>query len=167
MKKSIFILIAFLFLACMPAMATAYTYGGHSYELTSQTMTWTEANAYAQSTGGWLVTINDQNEQEWLESTFGTSSRYWIGFNDRDIEGTWVWANGETPGYTNWDSGEPNNASNEDAAVMNWGSSGAWNDWSTSHSVYAIIESPVPVPSAAWLLGVGLISMTAWRRRHS
>lgn len=170
MKKSILVLMAFVFLTGMPAMAmaTAYTYNGHFYEVTSSSMTWTEANDYAQTMGGWLVTINDQAEQDWLEDTFGTSTMYWIGFNDLATEGTWEWANGETSGYTNWDSGEPNDYNNnEDAAIMNWQTSGEWNDWPITNSTYAIIESPVPVPSAVWLLGLGLISMTAWRRRHA
>jgi hypothetical protein len=29
-------------------------------------------------------------------------------------EGTWKWVTGETYSYTNWNSGEPNNAGNED-----------------------------------------------------
>ncbi len=116
--------------------------------------------------GGWLVTINDQNEQNWLNTTFGYSTKYWIGFNDIETEGTWVWDNGETPGYTNWYSGEPNNLGNEDVAVMNWGSNGRWNDWNVANKALAIIESPVPVPSAIWLLGAGLIALSRWCRRH-
>ena len=50
----------------------------------------------------------------------------WIGLNDRSVEGTFVWSNGEAVTYTNWTAGEPNNSGNEDCAHI-W-SSGTWND---------------------------------------
>jgi hypothetical protein len=33
----------------------------------------------------------------------------WIGLTDQNVEGTFEWANGESVGYTNWTTYEPNN----------------------------------------------------------
>ena len=38
----------------------------------------------------------------------------WIGINDIDNEGTFIWADGTEVTYTGWNSGEPNNIGNED-----------------------------------------------------
>ncbi|NJL55065.1 hypothetical protein HC928_07640 [bacterium] len=103
----------------------------HQYCL-SAASTWTEAQQYGQSLGGYLVTVNDSAEQDWLLSTFGSQRLYWIGYSDRDSEGNFVWASGQTPDYTNWLAGEPNNGkcfADEHYAAMNWFSAeGQWND---------------------------------------
>ena len=87
-------------------------YDGHSYKLTSGEMTWTTAEAEANSNGGNLVAINTSGEQQFLESTFLVGSldqvAVWIGINDAQTEGTFVWSNGDPVTYTNWQSGEPN-----------------------------------------------------------
>ena len=86
------------------------THNGHTYVQTPSTMTWQQAEDFAQSLGGNLVTITDQAEQDFLQQTFG-SSNLWIGLNDIDNEGTHVWSSGEAVTYTNWGSGEPNTPS--------------------------------------------------------
>ena len=114
---------------------------GHFYKQVGP-MTWAEAEAYAVSVGGHLVTINDQIEQDWLAAPF-TQPKLWIGMNDRAVEGTWVWSSGEPVTYENWTPGEPNNYQGEDAAVMNWtdpwGMFG-WNDLPDSGTDGAIVE---------------------------
>ena len=64
--------------------------------------TWSEAEAYAQSLGGHLVTINDQAEEDWLVSELRPTSYYgfWIGLTDEAEEGTWVWSSGEAVGLS-------------------------------------------------------------------
>lgn len=81
---------------------------GHLYYLLTPSG-WTLAEAEAVSLGGHLVTINDDAEQKWVYSIFGTNE-IWIGLTDRDVEGTFQWVSGETSTYRNWDPGEPNNA---------------------------------------------------------
>ncbi|MFK0730324.1 MAG: Calx-beta domain-containing protein [Gloeotrichia echinulata GP01] len=104
-------------------------YNGKNYILTNGSKTWENAQAEAQSLGGNLVTINDAAEETWLKSTFGSNQQFWIGFTDKDVEGQFKWVNGEATTYTNWAPGEPNNrGGNENYAVMNWGSTGKWND---------------------------------------
>ena len=66
---------------------TFATSNGHTYALTPTAMTWPNAQAWAQSLGGHLVTINNQQEQNWLLARFGGDTR-WIGYSDATSEGT-------------------------------------------------------------------------------
>jgi hypothetical protein len=173
MKRFLFIMAllltgTLLFARAGHASYTWYTYNGHTYALTSSDLSWTAAEAEAVAAGGYLVTINDAAEEAWLQTTFGTSA-YWIGFSDEAVEGTWVWASGETVTYTDWASGEPNNYKGiEDYAVINW-ENGGWNDLPVNSSDGArigIIEvSAVPEPAVLLLLAPGVAGFVVLRRR--
>ena len=114
-------------------------YGGHTYVLAPSQMTWPDAESYAQSLGGHLVTINDAAENEWIRQTFTAAwGSTWIGLNDVTTEGTFVWTSGEAVSYTNWASGQPNNSSNSDAVYIYEG--GLWDDTTTSSALYAVVE---------------------------
>ncbi|HEX6916287.1 MAG TPA: HYR domain-containing protein [Chitinophagaceae bacterium] len=126
----------------LPTALSGYTYkgtfDGHTYFLSNTATTPEAAHAAAIALGGHLVTINSAAENAFVS---GMSSQFiWIGFTDRDVEGTYRWITNEPIVYTNWNSGEPNNAGgNEDWAVINWGPNGTWNDWFyTSSALYAI-----------------------------
>ena len=125
-------------------------YNGNDYQLTSQALSWTEAQAQAESLGGNLVSINDAAEQAWLNQTFG-NERLWIGLSDRNTEGDFQWIDGSNTSYRNWAAGEPNDykfngnlPAGEDYALMNWKSGGQWNDMPDSFAgtFRGIIEIP-------------------------
>ena len=102
---------------------------GHSYYRLSPS-TWTQAEAAAVTLHGHLVTINDATENTFVLDNFASGpgqGPVWLGYTDRTTEGTFVWVDGENPGYTNWDPGEPNNGggSNEDYALM-YSGNGHW-----------------------------------------
>lgn len=61
---------------------------GHWYRLTSEALSWHEAEAEAVAAGGHLVTINDAAENQWLVATFGGSglTEAWTGFTDSQVE---------------------------------------------------------------------------------
>ena len=104
-------------------------YTNYRYCLTPEGLTWVQAENYARSHGGYLVSVGSQAEQDWLVQQFGGTRLFWVGFTDRVVESVWGWTNGNPVTYTNWAAGEPNDANhNEDYAVMNWSSSGKWND---------------------------------------
>jgi len=91
-------------------------------------LSWTDAEDRARFMGGQLVTIRDQAENDWLATTFaGDGSFFWIGYNDVETEGSFVWSSGETPGYENWRAGEPDDKNGADWAAL-IPSAGTWLD---------------------------------------
>ena len=57
----------------------------------------------------------------------GISGNFWIGFNDIATEGAFGWSSGAGVPFTSWNSGEPNNSSNEDCTEFRIGNNN-WND---------------------------------------
>ncbi|MRT94526.1 LamG-like jellyroll fold domain-containing protein [Ancylomarina sp. 16SWW S1-10-2] len=116
-----------------------YTYLGvfneHTYYYSSASVSISTAMQNAIDEGGNLLAINSQEENDFINNQVG---EIWIGINDLAEENTFVWTNGETVDYTNWNSGEPNNSSDEDYVEML--TSGLWNDFNDTHSLRYVIE---------------------------
>ncbi|MDH3623753.1 MAG: C25 family cysteine peptidase [Myxococcales bacterium] len=100
---------------------------------------------------GWSLTrIDDVDENTYVTGFSGSAK--WIGANDGAVEDTWVWPDGEqfwqgdengSPVgglYNNWNSGQPNNISNQDCAEMQ--SSGGWTDISCTSTRRYVCEGP-------------------------
>jgi len=128
-------------------------YNGHTYFMSNSMATPETAHANAIALGGHLVTINSAAENAFVSAM--SPNYMWIGYTDRDVEGTFRWITDEPVTYTNWAPGEPNNAGgNEDWAVINWGSD-KWNDWYYTASAYYVVEfSGGSVPTTL-LTGLG------------
>jgi hypothetical protein len=121
-------------------------YNGHSYYRSTSSATWTTARTNCTNMGGHLVTITSSGENSFVFNTWPSG---WIGFNDEVVEGQWRWVTGEPVTYTNWNSGEPNNAGNEDYAQFVGG--GKWNDLPNTSLPY-VIEFDYIVTFTAWAL---------------
>lgn len=108
-----------------------------------------DARNSAMALGGHLAVITSQEENDFLtERTDGTPA--YIGFSDREMEGSFIWETGEEPVFTNWNEGEPNNSGNEDFVVINFGPAGGWNDSGGSNEFRWILEfgfNPVLAPN--------------------
>ena len=87
---------------------------GHEYVVNFEKMLWNDAEEYAQSLGAHLVTINNQEENNWIINVLIPSEKYyeeseavfWIGlFLNESNEFEWI--SGEPLIYTNWSSGQP------------------------------------------------------------
>ena len=65
-----------------------------------------DAFAQAAKEDAYLVTINDEAEQNWLDQVF-VAHRALIGLSDVEEEGQWQWHSGEPVTYTNWAMYEP------------------------------------------------------------
>ena len=122
-------------------------YNGHSYYRSTGTATWTTARTNCSNMGGHLVTITSSGEQSFL---FGLWPSGWIGLTDEVTEGTWRWVTGESYSYSNWNSGEPNNAGNED--YVQFVSNGRWNDLPNNYSLPYVLEFEYLVTTSAWTL---------------
>lgn len=116
-----------IFFACDPVKSqTAINpNNGHLYVVTPVPMSYHAARAYAASIGGYIVSLNDAVEEQWVQLTFGTSEIFWIGLCDEAVEGAFVWESGEPVTYTNWCATQPDNNScggpdGQDYATMNW-----------------------------------------------
>jgi uncharacterized protein (TIGR02145 family) len=105
------------------------TYEDNHYFLSNDVSTWQNAKSSCESTGGHLVTITSETENNIVFGIVPTLTPYssWIGLSDSIVEGDWFWITGEIYDYTNWDEDQPNNAGiGEDFGCMN--SNGFWND---------------------------------------
>ena len=69
--------------------------------------------------GAYLVAINDEAEQQWLERVF-SPMRTLIGLSDIEEEGQWQWHSEEPVTYTNWAKYEPQDTDkgDEDYVIM-------------------------------------------------
>jgi hypothetical protein len=112
------------------ALSPAY-WNGHHYIFFAEPNTWGAAKERCASKGHYLIHINNQAEQDWLEGIlYPEGGAWWIGYS-RNSAGNFHWVNGAY-GYTNWAPGEPNDANNnEDCTVIrSW--NGLWNDLNCS-----------------------------------
>ena len=108
-----------------PASAQVQWSGNKHYYLAVSTpnpITWNQANALAQATGGYLATLTSAQENAFVFSLVD-DPKYWgsdgnsLGPyfggiqppNSPEPGGGWQWITGELWNYTNWASGEPTN----------------------------------------------------------
>jgi hypothetical protein len=132
------------------------TYGGHTYFLSDASMDWPSANTTAQTTGGHLVSVADQAENDFLNSIIG-GNVYFTGLwqnhanpNYSEPFGGWEWSDGTPVNYTYWAPGEPNdyNGGPEDYMEMYGFANGQWNDifnW-TQHQYVVEYDCAGPQP---------------------
>jgi Lectin C-type domain len=183
--------VVVLFLGPLAFSAHAITFiqwpsssGGndHRYAITDDATDWTTAESAAIGLGGHLASITSSDEQSFINSTFLTGAfervPLWIGLTDEVVEGTFVWATGESLGYTNWKTNEPS-VGNEHYVAINWGYArgdavpkGEWNNTplngtlnyggNTNGPYFGIVEV-VPEPASAVLAIFGAISFMAAR----
>ena len=62
---------------------------------------WHDAQQKAIKEESHLLSINDEEEQIWVQIMF-RNPHFWIGLNDVEEEGVWRWDSGEPVTYTNW-----------------------------------------------------------------
>ena len=104
--------------------------GVHTYEAVKSDVSWAEARKLASDTGGYLVTINSQEElirvvQMAEDAGF---DKIWIGCHREN--GNLIWESGETVDYYPWDNGEPSYSDAGDGVsedyLLLWYRNGRW-----------------------------------------
>lgn len=111
-------------------------------------MRWLAAESLAVALSGHLVSIGSPAEQAFVQSIVAPIPQlapFWIGLNDRAVEGSFVWTDGTPLSYLNWSPGEPNNVGDEDAVELQ--QNGQWNDRAETTPRTALLELPVPTPT--------------------
>ena len=92
---------------------------------TSNDIDWNDSRQECISRGYNLATVRSLEENTLMYSTVTDSDSCWIGLNDIDTEGTYVWTDGSDSNYTFWGDGEPNNGNDEDCVHL---TGPKWND---------------------------------------
>ena len=91
---------------------SGWTRSGFScYKRFSSRKTWDSAESDCNQRGGHLVSIVSASENSIVHNLRGTSwwsSDIWIGFNDKENEGSFAWIDGTNISYTNWDTSRDN-----------------------------------------------------------
>ena len=98
-----------------------------------------EAALDAQGWGGYLASVTNAAEQDWLVATFGVDEPLWLGLSDEAREGTWLWSSGEAVFDTHWSPGQPDDGFPSDMSLNpdnghGYGLSARPLSWSQSQS---------------------------------
>lgn len=106
------------------------------YQVNKTPMSFEDAKAYANSQGGYLVSITSAEEQATVQNVVSASGSgtLWIGLTNQ--AGNWTWESGEPLGYSNWNPNEPSGSGGR----AHFYSNGKWNDVHGGYSVHSIIE---------------------------
>ena len=159
-------------------IAGPFTYpaSGHSYYLLSFN-TWTGSQAEALMLGGNLVTINDLAENNWIGDQFsgpaaaaGSSLWGWIGLNDSDNDGIYVWADGDPASFRSWYQTDPPTINADDYVDMLFTRLDQWTtnpNGSSSFGQKVGIVEIVPEPRIVSFLVFLLLSFVPRRGRAS
>ena len=103
------------------------------------------AQANCTDLGGRLVVLNDLARADAVHARaqfWWSSEAYWIGFDDRGVEGTFVWSDGVVRAFTRWSGNEPNDTGgNEDCAQVR-GVDPLWNDSPCEANLVSVCEMP-------------------------
>ena len=123
----------------------------HTYHLLSAS-SWEDAADAARGLDGFLTTIDDAEENQWLFDTFASfdnqSRHLWTGLSDANQDGSYRWHDGSPFYYNNWGDSQPSEGGDEDyvhIASTNMGNimPATWNDLENDPQyfpVYGVVE---------------------------
>lgn len=115
------------------------------YKVFNETKTWVEAEFFCRqllsTSTTYLVKITSEAENHFIHSHLlkNASEIFWIGGNDLNTEGTWLWVEDSSPvEYDNWASGQPSNETNSDCMAIK--GDGNWADENCNNTYSFICE---------------------------
>lgn len=82
---------------------------------------WDDARATCRHNDAELASLANVEERDALKMLFRNKKVgpgwWWIGLNDKEIEGEFVWNDGSKEGLTEWNDSEPNDSKGESDCV--------------------------------------------------
>lgn len=118
---------------------------GHAYYYCDAAMGWDAARTFCMQFAADLVKLDDQAEQDFLlAEPLPAAPVFYLGLNDVETEGTFVWTDGSAPSFTAWGMGEPNDALDGEDCAQLAVATGAWNDIACATAGAFICEAPAP-----------------------
>ncbi|HRI64482.1 MAG TPA: CotH kinase family protein, partial [Polyangium sp.] len=117
--------------------------GGGRYAYCVKPLGWSAAENDCRIQGGHLVSIHSLQELQTLEMRASSLSMgdFWMGFNDRMTEGSFVWTDGTPRDFELWNAGEPNDyGAGEDCAEVY--TNGNWNDLDCAAALHYVCKLP-------------------------
>ena len=103
------------------------SWGNFFYKVYTTFRSYNGAKAQCESDGAFLAIPRSQAENDFLTDLL-PNDRLWIGINDIEEEGNFVAVDGRDISWTNWETGQPNGGTGQNAVAINW-LSGRWEDW--------------------------------------
>ncbi len=175
-KKILFILLVLSLRAWSAPIQWTSGVGGndHWYDFITYSSTWDQAYIHVQSQSfmgqqGYLTTITSVTENNFIQANFSAYHGYWIGAYQTnklaEPGGNWAWVTGEAWSYSNWASGEPNDA-NGDEDHAHFYSAGTWNDMhngSASNGYFVEYNVPIPEISSLMLISLGIFCLAYFK----
>jgi hypothetical protein len=99
---------------------------GACYRLSPDAASWPVAQQRCEARSEILVTVGSAAEDAFLDSSFAVS--FWIGANDRIVEGRFEWLSDEPFEFSNFIAGDPDNLFGVQDCVEKAAPSGQWQD---------------------------------------
>lgn len=90
----------------IPGFTYAGIFNGHYYYVYNTPTSWTQGELICRQNGGYLVCINDINENAFVSNS--TNSNIWIGMFRDPVTCNFRWLDCMNITFTNWRPGEPN-----------------------------------------------------------
>ena len=117
---------------------------------------WKHADTECKNITAHLVKIESEEENDFLLDNYlnlpedQLNIEAWIGLNDREEEGKFVWADNSEANYTNWADEQPNDEHEQDCGEIANGQFwpggeqqvGVWNDFQCETEMMYICEKP-------------------------
>jgi hypothetical protein len=114
---------------------------GQTYWICPTPRTYSEAEAHCAAQGARLVQVESEEENAAIYAAAQAIRRqdYWLGMDDREEEGVFVWGDDSPIIYELWHDGEPNDwGGNEDCGAF-W-TDDKWNDFDCNQNLGVICE---------------------------
>ncbi|XP_065145785.1 galactose-specific lectin nattectin-like [Paramisgurnus dabryanus] len=118
-------------------------FGVKCYKFFSQSVDWVTAEKNCQSIDANLASVRSTVEYNFLLSLLA-DTHAWIGGQDAETEGQWLWSDGSQFDLTNWCSGQPDNYDGKEHCLeINFSNNRCWNDQPCSYTKSYICAKPL------------------------